>query len=182
MTERAPASRDAGDSGSGAGWGPGCAVSVAHAARGGSLESLAGGAAVVVDPDPLSRLHAEAAARLLGFVVPEGLPASEWGGCPSVVFLSMDAINDCPRLSQLGAAGGFSRGRRLWADAAAGGGLLVGYVAGPEAVLAAHRVHGCCAIVLRLGARGGRARFAYPPAGHALGGRGSRFVRPTCSF
>jgi DNA-binding CsgD family transcriptional regulator len=43
--------------------------------------------------------------------------------------------------------------------------MTVGYAAGATELLAAHRVHACCDVVLALRAVAGRARFVYPPEG-----------------
>ncbi len=43
--------------------------------------------------------------------------------------------------------------------------LVVGYATSGRELLAAHRLHACCDVVLELRAVAGRACFAYPPAG-----------------
>jgi DNA-binding CsgD family transcriptional regulator len=84
-------------------------------------------------------------AAALGFVV-----AGE-GSAATVVFVGLDDAESCPRCTR--PAGAATAGRLL----------RIGYVAGPPALAAAHRLHACCDVVLVLRASGGRPRFAYPP-------------------
>jgi DNA-binding CsgD family transcriptional regulator len=117
-----------------------------------------GGLAAVVEPDPLLRLHAVAAARQLGFS-----PAEEVAGERSVrpalaaVFVGLDTADACPRC-------GPAAGRRPAASAP----LVVGYATRGRELLAAHRLHACCDLVVELRAVAGRACFAYLPPGGAV--------------
>ena len=115
----------------------------------------------VVERDPLLRLHAVAAARALGFAVAEevadgGPPCGE----PAVVFVGLDVADDCPRC-------GLSAGAWRRFDDGATQPLVVGYGAGSAVSLAAHRLHGCADMYVRLQAVGGRARLAHLAAGDA---------------
>ena len=111
--------------------------------------------AVVVEPDPLLRLHAEAAARALDFVPAGEAPLDGVRlAAPAAVFVGLDAPDACRRCGP-GAA----------ADVAGPAALTLGYTAGATELLAAHRVHACCDVVLALRAVAGRARFVYPPDG-----------------
>ena len=113
------------------------------------------GLAAVVEPDPLLRLHAVAAARQLGFA-----PADEVAGECSVrpalaaVFVGLDTADACPRC-------GPAAGRRPAASAS----LVVGYATRGRELLSAHRLHACCDLVVELRAVAGRACFAYLPPG-----------------
>ena len=114
-----------------------------------------GGHAVVIEADPLLRLHVVAAARELGFVP----AAAETGGrgartAPAAVFVGLDTLEACPRC-------GCTGGRRPASPTS----LLVGYATGGSELLAAHHVHACCDLVLDLHAVAGRACFTYVPAG-----------------
>jgi len=115
----------------------------------------AGGLAAVVEADPLLRLHVVAAAQQLGFT-----PADEEPGrhirpaATAAVFVGLDTAEACPRCAP-------AAGRRRAASAP----LLVGYATGGRELLAAHRLHACCDVVLELRAVAGRACFAYLPAG-----------------
>ena len=112
------------------------------------------GLTVVVEADPLLRLHAVAAARRLGFVPDE---ARAGGRSPrsaiDAIFVGLDTAEACPRCD--------AAGRRQAGSAP----LVVGYAASGRELLAAHRLHCCCDVVLELRAVAGRACFAYPPAG-----------------
>ena len=115
----------------------------------------------VIERDPLLRLHAVAAARALGFAVAEeedgGRPPRQQ---PTVLFLGLDVADACPRCGLRAGAWGTP------ADHAAQP-LVVGYGAGSAVSLAAHRLHGCADVYLRLQAVGGRARLAHLAAGDA---------------
>ena len=120
------------------------------------------GQAVVLESDGLLRLHAAAAAQALGFRVgddaddapAEALTADPWR--PAVCFVGLDRDDACPRLRRRESAAPLR---------VPPGTLLAGYCGGAPALAAAHRLHGCCDLVLRLEASGGQARFAYlPPA------------------
>ena len=117
----------------------------------------AGGLADVCEADPLLRLHAVAAARQLGFVTDE---AGAGGRSPrsaiDAIFVGLDTAEACPRCHAAG---------RRQAESAP---LVVGYAASGRELLAAHRLHACCDVVLELRAVAGRACFGYPPAGGAV--------------
>jgi DNA-binding CsgD family transcriptional regulator len=136
--------------------------------------------AVVLEPDPLVRLLVVPAIIALGFAVDDdprrpdghiaGPRASRDRSCadrviplalhlPAAVFVPLDRVDDCRR------AGVAARG------AAAPGGtapLVIGYSAGPAALLAGHRVHGCADVVLWLQAVAGRPGFSHLPATDAV--------------
>jgi len=118
----------------------------------------AGGLAAFVEADPLLRLHVLAAARELGFApLDEGPGARIWRAAPAAIFVGLDAAEACPRCSP--AAGPLPP---------ASAPLIVGYAAGARELLAAHRLHACCDLVLELRAVAGRACFAYLPAESAV--------------
>jgi DNA-binding CsgD family transcriptional regulator len=120
-----------------------------------------GAAALVHDPDPLARLLAAPAVAELGFapvvLAPSGGPGA---GAPVAVFVSLDRPADC------------RRALREAAPAISGARLVVGYGAGPEALLSAHRAHRCCDVVLRLTAAAGRPRLVHLPAADAVSAAG----------
>ena len=119
----------------------------------------AGGLAALVEADPLLRLHAVAAARELGFAPAEAVAGGRSARAAiAAVFVGLDTVEACPRCAP--AAGR----RRLGASAP----LVVGYAASGRELLAAHRLHACCDVVLELRAVAGRACFAYLPAGGAV--------------
>gem|GEM_PF-5758629 len=97
--------------------------------------------AVLLEPDPVVRLAAEAAVRKLGF---------EPGLAPArIVFVDLAGLGACP------CAQGDGRG------------LIIGYVTGRPLTAAAHAAHGCCTQVMELVAlRDGPAFrvLAVPPA------------------
>jgi DNA-binding CsgD family transcriptional regulator len=132
---------------------------------GGPLCRAAGrgsGAAVLVhDPDPLTRLLAAPAVAELGFApvvfAPSGGPAAD---ASVVVFVSLDRTADCRRVLHEAAL------------AAPKARLVVGFGAGPEALLSAHRAHRCCDVVLRLTAAAGRPRLVHLPAEDAVSAGG----------
>jgi len=117
----------------------------------------AGGLAAVVEADPLLRLHVVAAVRQLGFEADEPEAA---GRSPraavDAIFVGLNADEACPRCG--------SAGRRP----AASSSLVVGYATGGRELLAAHRLHACCDLVLELRAIAGRACFAYLQDGGAV--------------
>ena len=117
------------------------------------------------------------AVAALGFVPVEEAPASAWTGetsgaaggvsaaaAPTTVFVPLERLPDCR--AARGEVAGQALAQRAAAPAAAHAdgalpgvagsparpSLLVGYGAGPEALLAAHRAHRCCDLVLRLAA------------------------------
>jgi DNA-binding CsgD family transcriptional regulator len=119
------------------------------------------------------RLLAEPAVTALGFAVAGHSPAGAItngpaGGAPApaVIFVPLAAGGDCRRAS--------AAARRLAAPdcSAAPPPLVVAYGAGPAALLAAHRAHGCADLVLQLTAADGGPRFAYPPAHDAVSAAG----------
>ncbi|MEI6448640.1 MAG: LuxR C-terminal-related transcriptional regulator [Actinomycetes bacterium] len=117
-----------------------------------------GGLAAVIEADPLLLLHAVAAARELGFAPAEAEPGRHnRPAAIAAVFVGLDTVAACSRCAP-------AAGRRPAASAP----LLVGYAAGGRELLAAHRLHACCDVVLELRAVAGRARFAYLPAGGAV--------------
>lgn len=118
----------------------------------------AGGLAAVVEADPLLRLHAVAAARELGFAPADDEPGRHSGRAAiAAVFVGLDSAAACPRCAP-------AAGRRPAASAP----LVVGYATRGRELLAAHRLHACCDLVLELRAVAGRACFAYLPAGGAV--------------
>ncbi len=157
---------------------------------GGPLRRAAGRVlppAVILDADPLRRLHALAAAGALGFDVREvraaattasaraprgvcvtGGPASVQGAGHSAAaaFVALDDPHACPRCGPTphhGAPASSSCSSALP--------FLIGYgaLAGP---LAAHRRHGCVDVVLQLTAMCGEARFAHLPPVTAIDAAG----------
>ena len=111
-------------------------------------------AALVLDPDPLTRLLAVSAASALGLRVPDepGRAGRDGRSAPAVVFVPLAFAADC---------------RAACAAARARAGpeaLVAGYAAAAAAVLAAHRVHRCADLVLLLTAGAGEACFAHLPA------------------
>ena len=122
--------------------------------------------ALVLEPDPLRRLLAVSAASALGLRVLSA-PDEHWRdgvGLPrvAVVFVPLPHTADC---------------RAACAAARAGAGaattpLVAGYGAGPTALLAAHRAHGCADTVLLLTATAGGARFAHLPAADLVSAAG----------
>ncbi len=132
--------------------------------------------ALVLEPDPLTRLLVEPAVAALGFAVVwgacvtgvggragarDGAPAGPLKGfAPSAVFVPLAGGGDCRRTAEVA--------RRLAAPEP----FVVAYGAGPPALLAAHRAHGCADQVVRLAACAGGPRFAYPPALDAVSAAG----------
>ena len=116
-----------------------------------TMDSLA----AITESDPLRRLHVVAAARELGFA-PADAEADPRDARTAIaaVFVGLDAVDVCPRC-------GLADGRRPAASAP----LVVGYAAGGRELLAAHRLHACCDLILGLRAVAGRACFMYLPAG-----------------
>ncbi len=127
-------------------------------AHGLATHSGTDGLAEFVEADPLLRLHVIAAAGELGFVPAEsGAGGRGAGAAPAAAFVGLDATEACPRCAPAA--------RRPEVAAAP---LVVGYVTGGRELLAAHRLHACCDVVLELRAVAGRACFAYAPAGGAV--------------
>ena len=127
-------------------------------AHGLAMLSAARGRAKFVEADQLLRLHVVAAAGELGFAPAEaGAGGRGAGAAPAAVFVGLDAIEACPRCGPAA--------RRPEVAAAP---LVVGYATGGRELLAAHRLHACCDVVLELRAVAGRACFAYVPAGGAV--------------
>ena len=111
-------------------------------------------AALVLAPDPLTRLLAAAAASALGLRVPAESDRAERDGG------SAPAVSSCrsgpPATAAKRAPPPAPAPRRRLSSA--------GYAAAPVAVLAAHRAHRCADLVLLLTAVAGGARFAHLPA------------------
>jgi DNA-binding CsgD family transcriptional regulator len=123
------------------------------------LPAGSGRLAVVVEGDPLLRLHVETAAKQLGFAT-TNMTADDRGAQSVVctaVFVGLDSADACSRC-------GPASSRRPAASAP----LLVGYATGGRELLAAHRLHACCDLVLELRAVAGRACFVYLPGGGAV--------------
>jgi DNA-binding CsgD family transcriptional regulator len=128
----------------------------------------------VVEGDPLLRLHAEQAATGLGFVVTD--PVENVAAPTEVWFVGLDNLEHCARCGST--TGALARGHdgrpggRIAGDGPTGShradSLVVGYVAGPAVLAAAHAAHACADVVLLLRAAGGRASFHYPVAPSAL--------------
>jgi len=123
-----------------------------------SLGLGASGPAGIVETDALLRLHVVAAAWELGFAS----AAAEPGGCgvgvvPATVFVGLDTAAACPRCGTVAPRPG-----------SAGPPLLVGYATEGRELLAAHRLHACCDVVLELHAVAGKACFAHVPTGGAV--------------
>ena len=114
----------------------------------------AGDVAAFIEPDPLLRLHAVAAARLLGLVPAEAACGPGARAAPVAVFVGLDKAEACSRC-----------GSAATRPPAAPASLVVGYATAGRELLAAHRLHACCDVVLELCAVAGKARFAYVPAG-----------------
>jgi DNA-binding CsgD family transcriptional regulator len=128
------------------------------AGRASSTPAGSTGLAAVIEADPLLRLHAEAAAKQLGFAPTDA--AAEGRGARvafAAVFVGLDSADACPRC-------GPAASRRPAASAP----LLVGYAARGRELAAVHELHACCDVVLELRAVAGRARFAYLSAGSAV--------------
>jgi DNA-binding CsgD family transcriptional regulator len=119
---------------------------------------VTGGLAVVIEADPLLRLHAASAARGLGFapLTDEALGH----GAPAVVFLGLDSVGVCSRCASA-ARRHVAGGRPTPASAA----LVVGYATSGGELLAAHRLHACCDLTLGLRAVAGRPCFVHLPGG-----------------
>ena len=112
-------------------------------------------AALVLEPDPLTRLLVVSAASALGLRVPaepERAERSVAEPAVAVVFVPLVSTADCREACAAA---------RACAGAAA---LVAGYAAAPAAVLAAHRAHRCADLVLLLTAGAGGACFAHLPA------------------
>lgn len=122
------------------------------------------GTALVLDSDPLARLLVAPAVLDLGFAgVAFGSANDERlgdGEQPAAVFVALDGPSDC------------RNARRAAAHAGLSAPLLAGYGRGPTALLGAHRAHGCCDLVLRLGAAAGRPRLEHLAAGDAVAAAG----------
>jgi DNA-binding NarL/FixJ family response regulator len=84
----------------------------------------------------------------LGFAAVAFAPAASREP-PAAVFVALDRQLDCRGARQVAGAAG------------APAPLLAGYGAGATALLAAHRAHGCCDLVLRLAAAAGRPRLEH---------------------
>jgi DNA-binding CsgD family transcriptional regulator len=123
-------------------------------ARGPATLSDAGGVAAFIEPDPLLRLHAVAAARLLGLAPAEAARGPGSRVAPAAVFVGLDRFEACSRCGSAAAR-----------PPAAPAPLVVGYATTGRELLAAHRLHACCDVVLELCAVAGKARFAYAPTG-----------------
>ena len=149
---------------------------------GGPLRRAAGRVltpAVIIDADPLRRLHALAAAGALGFDVREcraepgcpratrppqlpraAVPAPVDGTRRAAAFVALDEPHACPRCA-------IAPQHSAPAPLPTAPLSVIGYgsLIGP---LAAHRRHGCVDAVFRLTASCGEARFAYLPPVTAL--------------
>jgi DNA-binding CsgD family transcriptional regulator len=120
-----------------------------------------GAAALVLDPDPLSRLLAAPAVADLGFgPVVTALSLGHFSDAPVAVFVSLDREADCRRI------------RPEVGPALTRAVLVAGYATGPEALLSAHRAHRCCDVVLRLTAAAGRPRLVHLPAADVVSAAG----------
>jgi DNA-binding CsgD family transcriptional regulator len=100
----------------------------------------------VLDPDSLVRLLVAPAVLALGFADVVFAPGD---GPPAAVFVGLDSLSDC------------RAARRVVAGAGSAGPLIAGYSTGPAALLAAHRAHRCCDLVLRLKAVSDRPRLEH---------------------
>jgi len=143
----------------------------------------------VLEPDPLVRLLVLPAVTALGFVPVEEAPAGARAGgmsgpaagvavTPAAVFVPLERLPDCRRArleaarhalaphAAMPSADGRADGALAGAAASpARPPLLVGYGAGPEVVLAAHRAHHCCDLVVRLTAgANGEPALVHPAA------------------
>jgi DNA-binding CsgD family transcriptional regulator len=117
-----------------------------------------GGLATVVEPDPLLRLHAVAAALQLGFSSAEATTGDRPAPAAiAAMFVGLDTLDACPRCRP-------AAGRRPAVAAS----LVVGYAMGGRELLAAHRRHACCDLFLELRAVAGKACFVYLPTGGAV--------------
>jgi DNA-binding CsgD family transcriptional regulator len=102
----------------------------------------------VLDPDPLARLLVAPAVLALGFAGVAFAPEAR-GEPPAAVFVPLGGPTDCRSVRQAVAGAGL--------DAAP----VAGYGAGAPALLAAHRAHRCCDLVLRLREAAGRPRLEH---------------------
>ena len=136
---------------------------------GGPLRRAAGRAcqrpeALVLEPDALLRLQVCEAVRALGLQAQEATAheACAWGrgpAAPAAVFVGLDGGACCAPVDP---AAVLATGR------AAPRPLRVGYAARHPALLAAHRLHRCCDVVLELRVEAGRPRFAHPAPASAV--------------
>jgi len=142
----------------------------------------------VLEPDSLVRLLVLPAVAALGFVpTGEASAGARAGGmsgpaggvevAPAAVFVPLERLPDCRRarrevVGQALAPYAAALHAAAHADAALPVAaasvpppLLVGYGAGPEALLAAHRAHRCCDLVVRLTAgANGEPALVHPAA------------------
>ncbi len=126
--------------------------------------------AVVLETDPLRRLLVAPAVEALGLQVrDESAPAA--AHVAAAIFLPLEVVDHCPRVCAKARA--LRRTAKLTATDAGtvrtpacrdARPLVVGYGAGPPALLAAHRLHRCADLVLLLTAEAGRPCFAHLPA------------------
>lgn len=128
------------------------------------------GLAEIVESDGLLELHAQAAARAIGYeIAGEGRAASSRDPL-AVRFVGLDTLDQCRRCSPLEPRASSPRtASRLPPSGEPP--LTVGYVSGPVALLTAHAAHGCTDTVVALRAVNGRATFVYigdPPATPAV--------------
>jgi len=125
--------------------------------------------AVLLEPDPLARLLVAPAVAALGFRVAEGASARGASLALAAVFVSLERADDCRRAC-------VEARRAVACEGWAGGGpepLVVGYGAGPPALLSAHRAHRCADTVLRLSATAaGAPGFTHVPAADAVAAAG----------
>lgn len=148
----------------------------------------AAGVARVFETDPLLDLLARQAIASLGFAVPADSPQEDEPPT-EICFVGLDSLTYCARCGAEGfmparahcgpdrrreeaASGRANASRVASADAnsesapstqpSPGRALLVGYIAGPAVLAAAHAAHGCVDVVLLLRPEDGRASFHYP--------------------
>ncbi len=129
--------------------------------------------AAIVEPDPLLRLLVIDAVAALGLdPVVTGDERVSWATPPEVTFVSLAHMEDCRRAcaaARGGSAAAVPVGGSSQGDSAP---FVVGYVAGPAGVAAAHRVHRCADLVVRFAVQGGRPTFVHLPAADRVAAAG----------
>lgn len=118
--------------------------------------------AVIVEPDPLVRLVAAQAARDLGFAISDTAPNNaSRSDPPAVLLVGLDHLDQCARCVPRADVYGPNGRRQGHAPGTPMAPFTVGYVAGAQAILAAHSIHSCTDIVVALRAVDGRPTFVY---------------------
>jgi hypothetical protein len=118
------------------------------------------GVAEIVESDGLLELHAQAAARAMGYEIAGEDRAASSRDPLAVRFVGLDTLDQCRRCSPMGTRVSSTR-EASHLPPRGEPQLTVGYVSGPAALLAAHAAHGCTDTVVALRAVNGRAAFVY---------------------